>query len=113
MTGVFEDIVVGWERQLDIQARPVQWPRVGGAGAGAGAGENASILIGEYQMDTDEERLEVFGTLVQLQLKKLENLLRELKKNAVGANWESHFVILTPVSARISTLNSMLERLGN
>lgn len=121
MTSIFEEISAAWERQLQAVAR-MRLRKTEGAVAVTrdvypapqndnGDSQYGRVTIGGYQMDTIEERHTVFGILIQLQLKRLINIMEKLKQNAVTENLVSHLAILIPMNQKIKSLKATLGRI--
>jgi len=113
MTGIFERLVVEKTHHIKIfTGTPSNNPN---SGARQFLQNNESdpkqgrMLIGEYEIDTFQEHCDVFDTLFVFQLNKLGDLLSEIKRNALGANWESHLAALRPVTQRMKNLKGPFE----
>ncbi|KAL2011464.1 hypothetical protein VTN00DRAFT_4182 [Thermoascus crustaceus] len=123
ITGIFEEVAAGWERQLRASASAYHtepgWTDISKVAAQEvvhhweGSQQEARILLGKYQIDTAEERCEVFGSLILLQLNKLVGFFSEVKKTIVSSKWESHFELLKTLSHRIKDLRATLRHLSS
>ncbi|KAJ5961377.1 uncharacterized protein N7479_008527 [Penicillium vulpinum] len=118
MTAIFEGISAGWERQLQAVACTQKKPCAASAIGGVDPPQNdfrysqySRIPIGGYQIDTIEERHLVFGLLVQLQLKRLGEIMTTLRKNAMANNLESHLAILMPTNQKVENLKAALDKI--
>jgi hypothetical protein len=118
MTAIFEGISAGWERQLQAVARTQKKPCAASAIGGVDPPQNdfrysqySRIPIGGYQIDTIEERHLVFGLLVQLQLKRLSEIMTTLRKNAMANDLESHLAILMPTNQKVENLKAALDKI--
>jgi hypothetical protein len=120
MTAIFEEISAGWERQLQAVARMKQKKSCAAAAISEvdPAMQNefrysqySRITIGGYQIDTIEERHMVFGLLVQLQLKRLSDIMTTLRKNAMANDSESHLAIMMPTNQKVENLKAALDKI--
>lgn len=105
MMGILEDISSIWESnslasasdrnsaQTDMMGRAHHW---------------LPIQLGQYQIDTVQERCEVFGFLILLQVRNFRAFLDSLKSLAERESWESHQNALKPVSLRVRDLQEAL-----
>ncbi|KAF6844630.1 hypothetical protein CMUS01_00920 [Colletotrichum musicola] len=105
MVAILEDISSTWESsslasasdrnsaQTDMMGRAHHW---------------LPIHLGQYQIDTVQERCEVFGYLILLQVRHFGAFLDSLRSQAERQSWESHQNALRPVSLRVRDLQEAL-----
>lgn len=105
MIGMLEDIASVWETgfmssssdrdssQLDLHGHAHRW---------------LPIHIGQFQIDSVQERFEVFGFLILLQARHMNVFLEGLVSHAARENWESQQNALRPVGLRIRDLQETL-----
>lgn len=67
------------------------------------------VSLGQYKIDTVQERCEVFGLLIILQARHLGSLLETLGFHAKRERWESHQSALRPLALRIRELKEALS----
>ncbi|KAH8660700.1 hypothetical protein BGZ60DRAFT_413887 [Tricladium varicosporioides] len=115
ITSAFEEVASSWEHQLEgfrrNAHRGLEATRSSHGPLWHMDIDRIRVIIGEYQIDTVEERCEVFSALTLLQLNKLSTLMSELRSNALASSWESHLTLLRVTGQRVKALKEALRRM--
>ncbi|KAH7141625.1 hypothetical protein EDB81DRAFT_760485 [Dactylonectria macrodidyma] len=72
---------------------------------------NDTILFGEYRINSTQERCEVLGVLILLQVKRLGALSGAFTHQAGKGDWASHQAGLRPIVIRIRELREAVEEM--
>lgn len=91
MIGVLEDIANYWDAKSDE------------------ADGNDPVFFGEYQIDSTDERCEVLGLLILLQVKRLRRLVDALASRTEKRDCSSQQARLRPVITRVRELQNALQ----
>lgn len=106
VVGILEDVASVWESttlacgsdenaaQIEMYGHAHRW---------------VPISLGQYHIDTVQERCEIFGFLILAQVKNLGSLLHRLRLHAEERRLESQQSFLQPIALRVQELQEALS----
>ncbi|KAG8628184.1 hypothetical protein KVT40_004057 [Elsinoe batatas] len=104
MTGMLEHVAAAWEAGAESHTPPY-WTDLANFETSSGA----PVLVGEYTVDTHEERSDLFGFLIFSQARRIFALCGSLGLRADQEHWKSHRDALQALLLRIRDLRETLS----
>ncbi|KAF2219247.1 hypothetical protein BDZ85DRAFT_268971 [Elsinoe ampelina] len=104
MTGMLEHVASAWEEGAQSHITPC-WTDL----ADLEESDGAPVLVGEYTVDTHQERSDLFGFLIFSQARRIFALCESLILRADQEHWRSHQDALQALLLRIRDLRETLS----